>query len=374
VTDAPRPRLLLVDDSKADLDVLVEAFKADHALSVTRDGASAVAIARATPPDLVLLDVTMPEVDGYETCARLKSEPALAEIPVIFISGLTETMDKVRAFAVGGVDYVTKPFQLDEVRARVRTHLELRRRQQLLEQSYADLQKLESLRDSLVHMIVHDLRSPLTVMNTGLSLLLESGDRDLSARGRAHVERVARATQRLIGMVNGLLDVSRLESGQVTLTIASVDLVPILRDAVAAVEAVRARRQIELVVPEAPVVFPLDADLVGRVVQNLLGNALKFTRDDGRIRIELASRPAAVRITVTDDGPGIRADHRDRIFEKFFQVEARQYSTGLGLTFCKLVVEAHGGRIGVDSEVGRGSSFWFELPAEGPAARMAPAP
>jgi signal transduction histidine kinase len=128
------------------------------------------------------------------------------------------------------------------------------------------------------------------------------------------------------------------------------------------VEAVRARRRIEVAAPDT-LMISIDADLVARVVQNLLGNALKFTKEDGHIRIELAPRPPMVRVTVADDGPGIRADHRDRIFEKFFQVEARQYSTGLGLTFCKLAVEAHHGRIGVDSEVGRGSAFWFELPA-----------
>ena len=167
-------------------------------------------------------------------------------------------------------------------------------------------------------------------------------------------------------MVSSLLDVSKMEAGEMKLNLTQCELLTIARDALSKVEPLKGDRQLMLSGADEPVTVIADAELIARVFQNLLGNALKFTPDDGRVTVSIEPSADAVRVLVQDTGPGIPPQYRERIFEKFFQVENRanrqKYSTGLGLTFCKLAVEAHGGQVGVDSEEGRGSTFWFTLP------------
>ncbi|HOS44734.1 MAG TPA: hybrid sensor histidine kinase/response regulator, partial [Armatimonadota bacterium] len=339
-------------------------------------GELALRTAANTPPDLILLDIMMPGLDGYETCRRLKADDALRDIPVIFISALSETIDKVRAFSVGGVDYVAKPFQFEEVEARVATHLALRRQQRLLQASYEELRRLEDLRDNLVHMIVHDMRTPLTSIYGFLQTVIALEGERLSTDAREFIGRATVSAESLIEMVSSLLDVSKMEAGQLTLAVEECRLHEVIGDVVSRAEGVREGRELRVDVPADQVTVTADPALLARVVQNLLGNALKFTPDDGRITVGVHPGRHRVRVTVSDTGPGIPDAFRARIFEKFGQVDARQHrqkhSTGLGLTFCKLAVEAHGGAIGVDSEVGVGSTFWFELPLAGPDGGMMP--
>jgi len=330
------------------------------------NGKFALQTAKHNPPDLILLDVVMPGMNGYEVCERLKMDEQLAEIPVIFISALNETMDKVKAFQVGGVDYVTKPFQLREVQARVATHLELRRQKGLLQENNEQLHNLEELRDSLVHMVVHDMRTPLTAIYGFLQTLeMFEGER-LSDQGREFVQTALASTENLVEMVSSLLDVSKMEAREMKLNLTQCDLLTIAREALAKVEPLKGNRQLMLSGTDEPVAVTADAEIIARVFQNLLGNALKFTPDDGRVTVSIEPSADTARVLVQDTGPGIPPEYRERIFEKFGQVEntanKQRYSTGLGLTFCKLAVEAHGGQVGVVSEEGRGSTFWFTLP------------
>ncbi len=362
------PNILVVDDTPANLRLLTGMLKdLGYKVRSVSDGKFALQTAKHDPPDLILLDVIMPQMNGYEVCERLKTDEQLAEIPVIFISALNETMDKVKAFEVGGVDYITKPFQLREVQARVATHLELHRQRALLQDSYEQLRKLEELRDSLVHMVVHDMRTPLTSIKGFLQML--EGE-CVSDDGKEFVAIASEATENLINMISSLLDVSKMEAGEMTLELGECDLADIVRGVMDNAESLRENRQLILEAPEAPILVTADAGLLARVIQNLLGNALKFTQDDGIIRVGMERVEGWVRVFVQDSGSGIPNESLERIFDKFGQVaqgqtQRRQYSTGLGLTFCKLAVEAHGGSIGVDSEVGKGSTFWFVLPESG---------
>jgi len=356
--------VLIVDDNRNNVDVLVDALDDICEVSVAMNGRSALNVISRLQPDLILLDIMMPEMDGYEVCGRLKKDERLAGIPVIFISALNETIDKVKAFSAGGVDYVTKPFQIEEVRARVVTHLELQRRKRLLEANLEQLRKLEEQRDDLVHMIVHDMRTPLHAVSGYLQLLELDESSRLSEKGRKYVGSSKAALVCLIEMVSSLLDVNRIESGEMRLNFEECDLRAI------AVKVLRKLRPLgegyELMedLPREPLIVMGDPDLISRAIQNLLGNALKYTPRGGRIRLEIKPQGAGARVALEDTGQGIPPEYRERIFDKFGQVECRQsrHSTGLGLTFCKLVVEAHGGRIGVESEVGVGSTFWFYLP------------
>lgn len=362
--------VLIVDDNRTNVDVLVNALDDICEVSVAMNGRSALNVITRLHPDLILLDIMMPEMDGYEVCGRLKKDERLADIPVIFISALNETIDKVTAFAAGGVDYVTKPFQIEEVRARVVTHLELQRRKRQLEDNLEQLRILEKQRDNLVHMIVHDMRTPLHGISGYLQLLGLDKSSRLSDAGRKYVQAGMASVKSLIEMVSSVLDVSRMESGQMQVNFVECDLIAIAVEVIRKLESLANGLELVKDLPGEPLMIIADPGLISRAIQNLLGNALKFTPRGGRIRLEIKPRDAGVRVALEDTGHGIPPEYRERIFDKFGQMECgqRKHSTGLGLTFCKLVVEAHGGIIGVDSEVGVGSTFWFHLPMRPPGS------
>lgn len=364
---APPPNILVVDDTPANLQLLVNMLKQrGYKVRPVPNGELALRAARASPPDLILLDVTMPGMDGYEVCAQLKADARLRDIPVLFISALNETEDKVRAFQSGGVDYVTKPFQLEEVDARVRTHLALRRHERELQESLDRLRELERLRDSLTHMVVHDMRSPLLALQLTMPLLrraLRPEDRDAIDM----LDNADSGVAVLVEMATQMLDVSRMEAGRMTLERRVADLNATVRAALDGCRMLAGTRRLPFS-PAGPVEAWCDPDIVRRIVGNLVGNALKFTSPGGEVRVQVAAEGARARVTVTDDGPGIAPENHGRIFEKFGQLEGRQrrQGTGLGLTFARMAVEAHGGEIGVDSALGRGSTFWFTLPVAAP--------
>ena len=368
----PRPILLVVDDVETNIDMLLETLSEDYVVRVATDGADAIDSVKKARPDLILLDVVMPGMDGFEVCRRLKDDPTTHGIPVIFITALDEIMDKVKGFSVGGVDYVTKPFQPEEVRARVGLHLEIRRQKQELhrqkyelQQSYDKLRETEIQRDSLVHMIVHDMRSPLFVILGNLEMVEMKPLPDVIA---TCIGRAMSASYMLMEMISTLLDVSKMEAGQMTLEFSEVYMRDLVMETIQMLEPLQGQRRLTLTAPEEMEAITGDTRLIRRILQNLIGNALKFTdKDKGIITvcIEIATKDK-MRVSVVDNGGGIPQEYREKVFYKFCQVVAQKqgqgHSTGLGLTFCKLAVEAHGGRIGLESEVGVGSTFWFELP------------
>ena len=359
--------ILVVDDTPANLKLLSEMLEScGYEVRPAPDGPLALRAAASEPPDLILLDISMPEMDGYEVCTRLKEQDELKNIPVIFISALAETLDKVKAFGVGGVDYVTKPFQFEEVQARVEAHLSLRRLRVDLERRYEELQQLREAQDNLTRMIVHDMGSPLFGVMGCLDLLEPSANTKLNEEEQEYVSEAQRSTSTLLEMVQALRDVIQLETGEMPLNVRDAELGAIVDAALETLGALAAGRKLEVDKPHVPVPVRCDPSIIRRVVANLVANALNVTPKQGTVRVTLSNEDNAPTASVKDAGPGIPAEFREKVFEKFGQVEVHQqrkkYSTGLGLTFCKLAIEAHGGTIGVESELGKGSEFWFELP------------
>jgi len=254
------------------------------------------------------------------------------------------------------------------------TEIELRLTARQLRDNYRRLQASETLRDDLVHMLVHDLRTPLTTLISGLCLVQEAGTlNDVQAEC---LTAALRGSETLLGMINDMLDVHKLEAGQQILVCAALAPAQVVTHALEQVAQLANDRGLTLVTDLAPVLPTLvaDADKLQRTLINLPGNALKFTPAGGQVTVAVhaSTDAAAVHFSVIDTGPGIPREAFDRIFEKFGQVAmhqtAGQQSTGLGLTFCKMVVEAHGGCIGVDSELGKGSTFRFTIPCRPPVA------
>ena len=361
--------VLVVDDTPANLEILTQMLKdRGHRPRPVPSGALALRAAEHEAPDLVLMDINMPEMDGFETCLRLKANETLAKVPVLFISARSDTFDKIQAFRSGGVDYITKPFDLDEVTARVETHLELARLQRELNEQYDELKKLERLRDNLVHMVVHDMRSPLSVIKMALTVLRENTRDLLDMESQLDLEAACSCSDKILVMVNNLLDLSRLESGSMPVNYGQVSVNELVQETVDSLKAITADHVFSVEYTSEGSVVNCDYGLIQRVLVNLINNAIKFTPDKRKITVICATEEEAVRICVDDEGWGISREFHEQIFEKFGQVSdtgQKQPSTGLGLTYCKLAVESHGGQIGLESSPGDGSSFWFTLPRVG---------
>jgi signal transduction histidine kinase len=316
----------------------------------------------------------MPGMDGFEVCRRIRSDHSKAFIPVVMVTALHETGDRIKALECGADDFLTKPVDDVEVLARVKSLVRVKRQRDALNQAYLDLKSLESLRDSLTMMLVHDLRTPLTTILGPMEMLQTGQFGGLEDVQREIIAMSLRSGYRLLGLVNELLDVSKMESGEMSLHRSTVEVERVVHEAVELVAKINtndmSRIQYEIADDLPPV--SADEDLLRRVMVNLVANAMKFTRSEGTVVVCAENADAShtdsgtIIVSVSDEGEGIPTEDRERIFEKFGQVESRRagrkMSTGLGLTFCKLAVEAHGGRIWVDSEIGKGSTFRFTIP------------
>ena len=366
--------LLVVDDNEENRDVLARRLQKQGHWAVTAPGGREALDALAEQPfDLVLLDIMMPEMDGYEVLSRIKNNPQTQRLPVIMISALDEMDSVVRCIEMGAADYLPKPFNPTLLRARVGASLrekrardrELRYTAELAE-SYRKLQELERLRDDLTYMIVHDLRTPLTSLLSGLQTIPLVGD--LNEIQTEMVEIAVDGGRTLLGMINDLLDVEKMEQESVPLEMTPLTAGGLIERAAAQVVLLAQSSGLTLA-REAPLdlpPFPGDEDKLRRTIINLLGNAIKFTPVGGTITAAAELGEGVVLFSIRDTGEGIPPEAFERIFEKFGQVEnrkaGRKMSTGLGLTFCKLAVEAHGGRIWVESLPGQGSAFFFTIP------------
>jgi two-component system, sensor histidine kinase and response regulator len=382
-----RASILVVDDTLENLRLLASMLNGQgYEVRPVNGGKQALQAIERDPPDLILLDISMPEMDGYEVCRRLRQLEGCRDIPVIFLTALTETDCRVNAFNVGGVDYITKPFQLDEVYARIRTHLRLRRlqaeleeRNHTLEQSYERLRALEKLRDDLIHMVVHDMRSPLSNILIMLEMLAGDLPEDAPESMRRDVATARTSTRELVEMARQLLDINRMEQRSMPLDLERYGMLALLEQSLAEMSPLASVSRVHLELRGTDQTVTCDEAIVRRIVNNLLSNGIKHAPQESTVVVHVERyEERFARISVLDRGPGIPDEFRSRIFQKFEQVEARRtkkyHSVGLGLAFCRLATEAHGGQIAVDNRdasvadesasggAGPGTRFWFTLP------------
>jgi len=367
--------LLVVDDDAANRDVLSRRLRRQgHAVRTANSGSDALRLIREEAFDLVLLDIMMPDMDGYEVLGSIKADEGLRHIPVIMISALHEVQSVVRCIEAGADDYLAKPFNPILLKARIGASLEKKRGRdretvlfEQLQRNYKRLQELERLRDDMRNMIVHDLRSPLTAVIAGVEMLEKHGELNESQR-----ELMAIATgggRTLLGMINDLLDVEKMESGSTQLRYAEVSAAALIAGAVEQIASLAEDGRTTLVteiVAGLPL-FSADGNLLSRTLVNLIANAIRFT-PAGTVTVAASQDERGnIRFAVRDTGIGIPSAGFERIFEKFGQLDSHnRVGTGLGLAFCKLAVEAHGGRIEVESTPGAGSTFSFTIPLVAP--------
>jgi CheY-like chemotaxis protein len=370
-------RVLVVDDEIANVELLARRLEAIGCQTqVAGSGERAIALARTEQPDLILLDVMMPGIDGYQTCRRLKSQPETADIPVVFVTAKDRSEDVSKGFEVGGIDYIAKPFEPIELAARVRSAIFTKRLQDELRKTNLDLQRMEQSRKELIGMLGHDIRNLANSVVAFMQLVrigqLEPGRREFDELLRLSESNISE----LLRMVNALLDVYKMEEGKLE-AMPQVNLLSALADrSIAQVVPEALAKGIELgsALPDGVNVF-VDDGLIVRVLTNLLANAVKHTPSGGTVRIECA-RDATLEKTIVvrvhDTGPGIATDDAPHIFDRFYQGAGRSRGgTGLGLAFCKLAVELHGGRITVVNPGQPGAIVQFTLPAAEQAAAQA---
>src|SRR5438105_938649 len=362
-------RVLIVDDEIANVELLARRLEAIGCQTqVASSGERAIALARSEQPDLILLDVMMPGIDGWQTCRRLKSQPETADIPVIFVTARDRSEDVSKGFEVGGIDYIAKPFEPVELAARVRSAIFTKKLQDELRKTAADLQRMEQSRKELIGMLGHDIRNLANSVVAFMQLVrmgqLEPGRHEFNELLRLSESNISE----LLRMVNALLDVYKMEEGKLEAMPQVIGLAALAERSLAQVapEALAKGIELDTTLPADASVFVDDA-LIVRVLTNLLANAVKHTPSGGKVRIESApdeSLERSVVVRVVDTGPGISENDAPHIFDRFYQGAGRSRGgTGLGLAFCKLAVELHGGTISVANPGKPGAVVQFTLPA-----------
>jgi signal transduction histidine kinase len=364
-------RVLIVDDEPSSREILRVQLQADD-IDVVEVGSGVEALQRMPElaPDVILLDVMMPEMDGYIVCARLKQSISYRHIPVILLTTLDSVADRVRGLEAGADEFITKPVARMELQARVRTMLRIKTQ-------YDELERLLELRQALSYMIVHDLRNPLAAVMLYLQLLKRKGGvAPVQAR---YLDLALSESQKMSNFLDDMLMLAKMERGKLTLTRSTLFVDRVISQVVEKFGALADAQGVALTsrVPEQPYALTADVTLFQRVVENLVANALKFAPQQSIVTIEVeypaigangraapAPGEAQLRVSVLDQGRGIPPDDMVRMFDQYEAVYMKEHGKselGLELAFCRMVAEAHGGRIFAGNNPDRGAVITVEL-------------
>ncbi|HEY9908548.1 MAG TPA: hybrid sensor histidine kinase/response regulator [Thermosynechococcaceae cyanobacterium] len=348
-------RVLVVDDLP-DNCFLIQALLQEegYQIDVANNGSAALQYIEQSPPDLVLLDVMMPGMDGYEVTRRIRQNTSLPFMPILLITA-DERPSVVRGLDIGADEFIRKPVEMDELVARVRSLLRLKH-------SVDERDQIARQREDFVSRLTHDLRTPLVAADRMLTLFQQGALGELAPSMDEAVTIMLRSNQNLLTMVNLLLEVYRYEAGRKTLSFLPVSLMELIQEVVQELKPIAQDKGLELTLkPTDDVKAMVDRLELRRVFTNLIGNAIKFT-DSGKVTVGLAAQGLQATIDIEDTGPGIPLEEQQHLFESFSQGNHRKGGSGLGLQLSRRIVEAHQGKIDVNSEVGRGSTFTVQLP------------
>jgi two-component system, sensor histidine kinase and response regulator len=361
--------ILVVDDEPHNFDVLEGLlFRENYHLAYVGSGFAALEYLEDHQPDLILLDVMMPELDGIELCHRLKNNVTLQHIPIVMITALDAREDLARCLDAGANDFLSKPMNSIELRARIRSMLRIK-------QQYDALKAVLHLREDLSNMIVHDLRNPLASILLACEVLKLT---NLQGKQPQKVEQIQVAGQQLQSMIDSLLIMAKLEAGKMQLDRAETNLCQIGQRAVNDFKMLAALKSIQVVCllpAESDRIIWLDATVFRRILDNLLSNAIKFSPRGSQVTLQIDyPNPTQVIIQVADEGTGVSENLRQKIFEKFEIGTSMQgvSQTGLGLAFCKMAIAAHGGTISVAENQPQGAIFRLELNANSSRGESSP--
>ncbi|GJM40397.1 MAG: hybrid sensor histidine kinase/response regulator [Ardenticatenaceae bacterium] len=365
--NAVQARVCVVDDNPIAREVILDQLSVEpYKVIQIPNGLQLLETIETIMPDVILMDVMMPKLSGYDVCRRLKEDPNYKHIPVILVTALNSREDMLNGLNAGADEFLSKPVNGPELRARVHTMLRIKHQ-------YDTLQSIMQLREDLAHMLIHDMRNPLTVATLYNNILLKRDK--LEPRDKAYAILVQDGLRNLAGFLDEILTVAKVEQGKLIPLRDFHNLNQLICDVVKSHSDVSQINglKIKLDLPEKPQLASIDDALFKRVIDNLISNAFKYAPDSSEITIRLryanpagqSNEPApSFCMQVIDEGPGIAPENYERIFNRYEVIDLKksgQEQVGLGLAFCKMVVEAHNGRISVSSNSPSGTIFTIQI-------------
>lgn len=369
--------ILIVDDTPTNIHLLAEMLsKNGYEVRPTTSGEHALQAIESAVPDLILLDIVMPDMDGFEVCQRIKAQPHLDDVPVMFISALDDVDEKVKAFQVGGVDYITKPFKSAEVLARVRTHLALRDQQRelaaLRQNEREHFEQIVALKDDVLRMVSHDLKNPLSSVTVALSYIGDIVHSEVSDDAQEtafyYLDVIKHGIDKMRQLITDVLDLASAEQN-IEMHREAVPLSQYLAYCVSEMHIAAQEQDISLqiVAPQQDGNISVSLNRFEHVMNNLISNAIKYNQPGGVVELGGSVDEKRAILWVRDDGIGIPADDLPHIFNKFYRVEGsaehrKRSGTGLGMAIAKAIVDQHGGTLSVESVLGKGTTFTIVLP------------
>ena len=362
----PRSSVLIVDDLPNNVRLLsIMLTEKGYQVRKAINGQMALNTVRSLIPDLILLDINMPDLNGYQVCEQLKADEKTREIPVIFISALDDVFDKVKAFQVGGVDYISKPFQGEEVMARIENQLTICRQKKQLQNEIKERQKTEETLEIYLHAVSHDLRNPVIGMLMILNNLIKNSQGETKEVSRKILQQMANSCDRQLTLIDSLVETRQNDLWGVSLELNPLSLYEIGQQIGQEWELRLRENQATLInnfSPDLPLVNA-DAHHLWRVFENLLANALKHNPQGIIITFSARLEGNYLRCSIADNGVGISETQRKQLFDRYQRGNNNnQISLGLGLYLCRQIIHAHGGEIGIMNNDEKGSQFWFTLP------------
>ncbi|MGR3178240.1 MAG: hybrid sensor histidine kinase/response regulator [Candidatus Anammoxibacter sp.] len=359
-----KARILIVDDDPISCETLEGLlFPEGYETTVASCGQEAITLVKTFNPDTILLDVIMSDMDGFEVCQQIKADEKTRQIPIILVTGLESKEDLSKGLNAGAEDFLKKPVNGIELRARVRSMLRIKRQ-------FDELEETMLLREDLSNMVVHDMKNPLSAVMLASQLLQMNIKTPSELK---FVDTIYNQSRRLESIMNDMLTLAKMKEGKLILNRKNININNLVQELGKGYNMIAQAKRMEFVMdlPENAPEVSIDDNLFQRVLDNLISNAMKFSPNDSKIILQVErlqepneAEPPTVRIKVIDEGYGIPEDHRDDVFDKYKVVDLRRKGIpqfGLGLAFCKMVVEAHGGHIFVASNTPNGSIFTIEL-------------
>jgi len=345
-------KILIVDDNATNIAILEEALAEHYSLKAASSGEETLAVIEEFQPDVVLLDIMMPGIDGYETCRRIRANPALPNVKIIMVSAKAMVSERLKGYDAGADDYLTKPFEEEELLAKVRVYLRLK-----------SVEEIDQLKSNLINFLNHETRTPLNCIVQPLELLMSDVPLDAQMKQKC-LELVNQSAQRLHQLFDKVIKLCAMKAGRWDYNFTTADLSDLVTMAAAEVAALASERDVTIDHKLEKVIAEVDTKEIKSVVKDLLHNAIRFSQPGGRVVVGVSAEPDHLNVNVTDQGDGIEPDFLSRVFDEFNDGDVTHHSEGhrLSLAIARQVAIAHAGTIDVASQKGCGTTFTVKLP------------